>query len=297
MAANKMIVLSITMILFFAGLMCLFTVKETELALMLRFGKVVSGEFEPGLHFKLPVYHTIRKFDKRIQTLDAQAEQFLTSEKKNLIVDSFIKWKIVDVINYYIAVGGSSQIANNRLTVTIADGLRSEFGKRTIKEVVSGDRAEIMDIITEEANKRAKQFGIEIIDVRIKRIELPTEVSSSVYRRMEAERERDAKQLRSQGEAEAVRIRANADRESVVLVSSAERDAELIRGEGDATAADTYAKAYNQNPEFYALYRSLNAYKKTFSDRDDILIIQPNSDFFKYFNNLNPVPQKYPSTF
>jgi len=297
MAANKMIVLSITIILFFAGLMCLFTVKETELALMLRFGKVVSGEFEPGLHFKLPVYHTIRKFDKRIQTLDAQAEQFLTSEKKNLIVDSFIKWKIVDVINYYIAVGGSSQIANNRLTVTIADGLRSEFGKRTIKEVVSGDRAEIMDIITEEANKRAKQFGIKIIDVRIKRIELPTEVSSSVYRRMEAERERDAKQLRSQGEAEAVRIRANADRESVVLVSEAERDAELIRGEGDATAADTYAKAYNQNPEFYALYRSLNAYKETFSDRDDILIIQPNSDFFKYFNNLNPVPPKSPSTF
>lgn len=287
MAANKMIVLLITVIIFFAGLMCLFTVKETELALKLRFGKVVSGEFGPGLHFKLPVYHTIRKFDRRIQTLDAPAEQFLTSEKKNLIVDSFIKWKIVDVINYYIAVGGSSKIANSRLSVTIADGLRSEFGKRTIKEVVSGDRAKIMDIITEHANARAKQFGIKIIDVRIKRIELPTEVSSSVYSRMEAERERDAKQLRSQGEAEAVRIRANADRESVVLVSSAERDASQIRGEGDATAADTYAKAYNQNPEFYALYRSLNAYKQTFNSRSDILLIQPNSDFFRYFNNLN----------
>jgi membrane protease subunit HflC len=295
MAANKIVVLAMTAILVIVGLMCVFTVKETELALMLRFGKVVSQDledqpgvhFKPGLHFKLPIYHTIRKFDKRIQTLDAQPEQFLTSEKKNLIVDSFVKWRIIDVVTYYTAVGGSSLRAKQRLGEMIADGLRSQFGQRTIKEVVSGDRAEIMDIITEEANERAKQFGIKIVDVRIKRIELPREVSSSVYRRMEAERERDAKKLRSQGEAEAVRIRAEADRKRIEVISDAERKAEEIRGNGDAEAADTYALAYNQNPEFYALYRSLNAYKATFNDRSDVLLIQPDSDFFNYFSNLN----------
>ena len=285
--AAKMTVIVTALIVFLAGLMCVFTVKETELALKLRFGKVVDAKFEPGLHFKLPVYHTIRKFDKRIQTLDAEPEHFLTSEKKNLIVDSFVKWKIINVETYYIAVGGILISAKQRLAETIADGLRSEFGKRTIKEVVSGDRAEIMDIITSEAGKRAEQFGIEIIDVRIKRIELPKEVSESVYRRMEAERERDAKKLRSQGEAAAVQIRANADRKSVEVTAKAERDAEQTRGEGDAEAINTYAMAYNQNPEFYALYRSLNAYKTTFSNRSDILVIQPDSDFFNYFKQLN----------
>ncbi len=295
MAANKVIVLAMTAILVLIGLMCVFTVKETELALMLRFGKVVSQDlkehpgvhFKPGLHFKVPFYHTVRKFDKRIQTLDAQPEHFLTSEKKNLIVDSFIKWRIIDVVTYYTAVGGSSLRAKQRLGEMIADGLRSQFGKRTIKEVVSGDRSEIMDIITEEANRNAKQFGIKIVDVRIKRIELPREVSSSVYQRMEAEREREAKKLRSQGEAEAVRIRAEADRKRIEVISEAERESEEIRGKGDAEAADIYALAYNQNPEFYALYRSLNAYKTTFNNRNDILLIQPDSDFFNYFNNLN----------
>jgi len=297
MAANKVIVLAMTAILVLVGLMCVFTVKETELALMLRFGKVISTDleeeqepgvhFKPGLHFKVPFYHTVRKFDKRIQTLDAQPEHFLTSEKKNLIVDSFIKWRIIDVVTYYTAVGGSSLRAKQRLGEMIADGLRSQFGKRTIKEVVSGDRSEIMDIITEKANENAKTFGIKIVDVRIKRIELPREVSSSVYRRMEAEREREAKRLRSQGEAKAVSIRAKADRERIEKISEAEREAEEIRGNGDAEAADTYALAYNQNPEFYALYRSLNAYKTTFNDRRDVLLIQPDSDFFNYFNNLN----------
>ncbi len=284
---SKTIVGVLTLIIFLMVLMCVFTVKETEKALMLRFGKVVSGNLDPGLHFKVPIYHTIRKFDKRIQTLDAPPEHFLTREKKNLIVDSFIKWKIIDVVTYYTAVGGNLQRAKQRLSEMIADGLRSKFGKRTIQEVVSGDRAEIMDTITEEANRRSKKFGIKVIDVRIKRIELPREVSSSVYRRMEAERERDAKKLRSQGEAEAVRIRAEADRKSVETVAKAERDAEKIRGEGDAEATDTYAQAYTQNPEFYALYRSLDAYKKTFNDRSDVLIIQPDSDFFNYFKRLD----------
>ena len=286
MTANKMIIGFFALILLFAGLMSVFTVKETELALKLRLGKVVSGDFAPGLHFKIPLIHQIHHFDKRIQTLDANPEHFLTSEKKNLIVDSFVKWRIKDVVGYFKAVSGNPQIAGTRLTETIADGLRSEFGKRTIKEVVSGDRAEIMDIITEAASKRAAEFGIELVDVRIKKIELPTEVSTSVYRRMEAERKQDAKQLRSQGEAEAVRIRANADRESVEVVALAERDAEKTRGEGDGGAADIYAQAYNQNAEFYVLYRSLNAYKQIFNNQGDLLLIQPDSDFFSYFKKM-----------
>mgnify|MGYP003572115723 CR=1 FL=1 len=289
MAVGKMIMSFFLVVFLLVGLMAVFTVQETELALKLRFGKVVSGDYDPGLHFKMPFIHQIRKFDKRIQTLDAPPEHFLTSEKKNLIVDSFIKWRIVDVVTYFTSVSGNPQRAGRRLAEVIADGLRSEFGKRTIKEVVSGDRAEIMDIITEEASARATKFGISIIDVRIKRIELPTEVSTSVYRRMEAERERDAKQLRSQGEAQAVRIRAGADRKSVEMVAKAERDAEQTRGEGDGEATSIYAKAYTQNAEFYALYRSLNAYKTSFSDRSDMLLIQPDSDFFKYFNNLSGI--------
>jgi membrane protease subunit HflC len=285
MAANKMVVGILGLILLLVGLMCVFTVKETELALMLRFGKVVPAKFEPGLHFKIPIYHTIRKFNKRVQTLDAQPEHFLTNEKKNLIVDSFVKWQIVDVVKYYTSVGGQSLRAKQRLAELIADGLRSEFGKRTIKEVVSDDRANVMEIITTEAKKRAIQFGIKIIDVRIKRIELPREVSSSVYRRMEAEREQDAKQLRSQGEAEAVRIRARADRESVETIAIAKQKSQQIRGQGDAIATDTYAAAYTKNPEFYALYRSLNAYKETFKDPSDVLLIQPDSEFFKYFKH------------
>lgn len=298
-------------ILFFIAFiisLSVFTVKETELALRLQFGKVLTADFQPGLHFKIPVLDIVRKFDKRIRTLEAPPEQFLTAEKKNLIVDSFVKWKIVDVKNFFTATGGTDAIAGQRLREIIADGLRREFGKRTIQEVVSSERSKIMEIIRQEANdstatvhsdvetKRggARQFGVEIIDVRIKRIELPKEVSSSVYSRMDAERERVAKELRSRGEAEAVRTRAIAERENVELVAAAERDAEKIRGEGDAQAAQIYAQAYNQNPEFYALYRSLGAYRKVFGQKRDILVLEPNSEFFSYFNqtqNLN-LPQQ-----
>lgn len=285
-----------------------FTVKETELALRLQLGKVLTADFQPGLHFKIPFLDQVRKFDKRIRTLEAPPEQFLTAEKKNLIVDSFVKWKIVDVKNFFTATGGTDAIAGQRLREIIADGLRREFGKRTIQEVVSSERSKIMEIIRQEANdstttvhsdvetKRggARQFGVEIIDVRIKRIELPKEVSSSVYSRMDAERERVAKELRSRGEAEAVRTRAIAERENVELVAAAERDAEKIRGEGDAQAAQIYAQAYNQNPEFYALYRSLSAYRKVFGQKRDILVLEPDSEFFTYFNqtqNLNSPQQ------
>jgi len=285
-----------------------FTVKETEVALRLRLGQVIKADFEPGLQFKFPFpLEEVKKFDKRIRTLEAPPEQFLTAEKKNLIVDSFVKWRIVDVKNYFTATGGTDAIAGQRLREIIADGLRREFGKRTIQEVVSSERSKIMDIIRQEANEAtatvhsdtetkrggARQFGVEIIDVRIKRIELPKEVSSSVYSRMDAERERVAKELRSRGEAEAVRTRAIADRESVELVAAAERDAEKIRGEGDAQAANIYAQAYNQHPEFYGLYRSLSAYRKVFTQKRDILLLEPDSEFFSYFNqmHLNSSPQ------
>jgi membrane protease subunit HflC len=278
-----------------------FTVKETEVALRLRLGQVIKADFEPGLQFKFPFpLEEVKKFDKRIRTLEAPPEQFLTAEKKNLIVDSFVKWRIVDVKNYFTATGGTDAIAGQRLREIIADGLRREFGKRTIQEVVSSERSKIMDIIRQEANEAtatvhsdtetkrsgARQFGVEIIDVRIKRIELPKEVSSSVYSRMDAERERVAKELRSRGEAEAVRTRAIADRESVELVAAAERDAEKIRGEGDAQAASIYAQAYNQHPEFYGLYRSLSAYRKVFTQKRDLLLLEPDSEFFSYFNQM-----------
>jgi len=276
----------ITLIILLLALDSVFTVKETERALKLYLWRVISADYEPGLHFKYPWIEQVRKFDKRIQMVDANPEHFLTAEKKNLIVDSFIKWRIADVTTYFTAVGGNPQGAGVRLSVIIADGLRSEFGKRKIQEVVSGERAKIMDVITEQANYKARELGIEIIDVRIKRIELPKEVSNSVYRRMGAEREKEAKKLRSEGDAEAVRMRAEADRQRVEVIAQAEREAEQTRGEGDATATGIYAIAYNKNPEFYTLYRTLNAYKKSFNNPKDILLLQPNSEFFKYFNTI-----------
>jgi membrane protease subunit HflC len=295
---------TILFIIITIGSSSVFTVKETEVALRLQLGQVIKADFEPGLHFKIPILDQVRKFDKRIRTLEAPPEQFLTAEKKNLIVDSFVKWRIVDVKNYFTATGGTDAIAGQRLREIIADGLRREFGKRTIQEVVSSERSKIMDIIRQEANEAtatvhsdtetkrggARQFGVEIIDVRIKRIELPKEVSSSVYSRMDAERERVAKELRSRGEAEAVRTRAIADRESVELVAAAERDAEKIRGEGDAQAASIYAQAYNQHPEFYGLYRSLSAYRKVFTQKRDLLLLEPDSEFFSYFNQMQLTP-------
>jgi membrane protease subunit HflC len=279
--------------------MAAFIVKETELPLILRLGKIISpqivgmDELSPGLHFKWPFFDKVVKFDKRIHNLDVPSEHFLTIEKKNLIVDSFIKWQIVDVISYFKTMGDNSeraeQSAKQRLGEIIADGLRNEFGKRKLKDIISGERSKIMARVTKIVSERANDFGMKIVDVRIKRIELPKEVSSSVYRRMEAEREQYAKKLRSQGEAEAVRIQANADRESIEIIAKAERDAEKIRGEGDAAANEIYAKTFNQNPEFYALYRSLNAYKKVFDSKNNILVIQPHSEFFNYFNNMGSV--------
>jgi len=261
----------------------IFTVNERERAILFRLGEIVKTDFEPGLHWKTPFVNNVRKFDSRIQTLDAEPERYLTGEKKNLIVDSFVKWRIQDVANYFTATGGDAVRANLRLSQIVKDGLRGEFAKRTINEAVSGERLQIMTLITKQANAEAEAFGIEIVDVRIKRIDFPSEISDSVYRRMRAERERVAKDLRSRGAESAEKIRAEADRQRTVIIADAFRDAEVLRGEGDAVATEIYAVAYGKDIEFYSLYRSLNAYKRVFANKSDILVIEPDSEFFKYF--------------
>ena len=269
----------------FIGSFSVFTIKEWERAILFRLGEIVRDDYTPGLHFKVPFINNVRKFDGRIQTLDVDPERFLTSEKKNVIVDSFVKWRIKDVGRYYTAVRGDVAQANLRLDQIIKDGLRGEFGKRTLKDTVSGDRAQIMNILTATANPLANEIGIEIVDVRIKRVDLPPDVSNSVFRRMQAERERVARDFRSRGAEAAERIRADADRQRTVIVAEAYRDSEQTRGEGDARSADIYAQAFGRNKEFYGLYRSLNAYRGVFGSRDDMLILQPDSDFFRYFRD------------
>jgi len=269
----------------FIGSFSVFTVKEWERAILFRLGEIVRDDYTPGLKFKVPFINNVRKFDARIQTLDLEPERFLTSEKKNVIVDSFVKWRIRNVGRYYTAVRGDVAQANLRLDQILKDGLRSEFGKRTLKDTVSGDRAQIMEILTASANPLANEIGIEVVDVRIKRVDLPPDVSTSVFRRMQAERERVARDFRSRGAEAAERIRADADRQRTVIVAEAYRDAEQTRGEGDARAADVYAQAYGRNEAFFSLYRSLNAYRNVFSSRDDMLILKPDSDFFRFFRD------------
>jgi membrane protease subunit HflC len=269
--------------LLIVGSFSMFTVHEREKAILFRLGEIVKTDFTPGLYFKMPFVNNVRTFDARIQTLDAEPERYLTSEKKNVIVDAFVKWRIGDVERYFTSTGGDPNTANSRLSQIIKDGLRGEFGKRTIQEVVSGERKEIMHILTAQANEQAKTFGIDLVDVRIKRIDLAKEISDSVYRRMEAERLRVAKDLRARGAESAEVIRADADRRRTVILAEAYRESQTIRGEGDGSAAKIYADAYNQDKEFYALYRSLDAYKKSFADKGDILVVQPDTEFFKYF--------------
>ena len=262
-----------------------FTVDEREKAIKFRLGEIVRADYEPGLYFQTPFINNVRKFDARIQTLDAKPTRYLTKEKKNVIVDSFVKWRIGDLETYYITMGGDPNRANAALFPIVNDQLRSEFGKRTIREVVSGERAEIMSILAANTKTQAVKYGIDVIDVRIKRIDLPQDVSGSVYDRMRAERDRVAKELRARGRAEGERLRADADRQYTVTLAEAYRDAQTLRGEGDAKAAEIYAKAYDKNKEFYSLYRSLNAYKASFASKNDILVIEPDADFFKYFNS------------
>ncbi len=272
-------------VLFFIVSACIFTVSETERAIKFRLGEVIATDFEPGLHFKLPFINNVKKFDARILTMDSKPERFLTSEKKNVIVDSFVKWKIADVKTYYTSVAGDIRQANVRLDQIIKDAFRSEFSKRTIKQLVSSDRNVIRLELIKSATPIAVKLGIDIVDVQVKRIDLPSEVSSSVFRRMEAERERVAREFRSQGKEAAERIRADADKQSQIIMANAFRDAEKLRGIGDATAAEIYAKAYGEDVEFFTFYRSMNAYRQTFRNAGDMLVIEPDSDFFKYFKN------------
>lgn len=262
----------------------LYTVDETQTAIKLRLGEIVTVETTPGLKFKTPFVNNVVKFDKRIQTLDAPAERFLTGEKKNVIVDSYVKWRIVDAEQFYKSTGGNIARTNNRLAQIIKTGLKSEFSKRTIADVVSGERSEIMSNILKMANKDIVEFGIKVIDVRIKRIDLSQEVSNSVYRRMQAERQRVAKEFRSKGAEEAEIIRAAADKKRTIILANAYRDSEIIRGEGDAVSANNYAQAYNKNADFYSFYRSLESYKKSFGQNNDIMVLNPNTEFFRHFN-------------
>ncbi len=261
-----------------------FTVKQWELAIKLRLGEIVDAEYKPGLHWMIPFVNNVKIFDGRIQTLDANPQRFLTGEKKDVIVDSFVKWRIANVGQYYRSTGGSAARTSSLLAERINTSLRDEFGKRTIVEVVSGERAEIMALLTKEADEKANELGVEVIDVRIKRIDLPSEVSGSVYERMRAERERVARDWRAQGDEAAERITADADRQRTVILANAFRDAEILRGEGDAKATAIYAKAYNTNSEFYAFYRSLAAYRSIFASSGNMMVLKPDSEFFKYFN-------------
>ena len=260
-----------------------FTVDEREYALVFRLGEIISVKKEPGLYFKVPMDDNVRYYDKRILTLNwVEPDRFLTSEKKNVLVDSFVKWRIIDPVKYFVSVSGDELQAERRLSQTINDGLRAEFGKRTVHDVISGERSQIMDILRQRADRDARQIGIQVLDVRVKRVDLPQEVSESVYQRMEAERKRVANELRSQGAAAAEKIRADADRQREIIIAEAYREAQRLKGQGDAKAAEIYAKAYGKSPEFYSFYRSLNAYRGSLKDKSDIMVLDPNSDFFKY---------------
>jgi membrane protease subunit HflC len=261
----------------------LFVVSEFERGVKLRFGKLIEADIQPGLHVKVPFVDDVRIFDARILTVDAQPASFFTIEKKRLIVDSYAKWRIANVETYYKATGGVESVAHNRLANRVNTGLRNQFGTRTLHEVVSGERDLLMKNITDDLNRTVlESLGIEVIDVRVKRIDLPQEVSGPVFRRMTAEREKEARELRSTGKEKAEKIRAAADRQRTIELANAYRDAEELRGEGDAEAAKIYASAYQNDPEFYSFFRSLNAYKQSFSNKGDIMLLEPDSDFFKY---------------
>jgi membrane protease subunit HflC len=282
--------IAITVIGALVGLIVLnsviFTVDQRQTAMVRQFGEVIAVHKEPGLKAKLPLVQNVLYFDTRILTSDSkQAESFLTIEKKNVLVDSFIKWRVIDANQFYVSVGGDEERAATRLQQTVNDGLRAEFGRRTVHDVVSGERDKIMKLIQQKADQDARKIGVQVVDVRLKRVDLSEDVSQSVYGRMEAERKRDANDARATGGAEAEKIRADADKQKAIIVAEAYRDAERIKGEGDAKASAIYAAAYGKNPEFYAFYRSMQAYRESFASKNDLMVLDPSSDFFKYMKN------------
>ena len=286
MRRNLGVILAAIVALIVITSLSLFIVDQRQNVIVFRLGEVVRVVKEPGLYAKVPLLDNTRYFDTRILTIDTpEPERFLTSEKKNVLVDLFVKWRITDVRAYYVSVGGDEARARTRLLQTINDSLRAEFGNRTVHEVVSGERDKIMELMRDRANEDASKIGVQVLDVRMKRVDLPQEVSESVYRRMEAERKRVANELRSTGSAESEKIRADADRQREVILAQAYRDAQRIKGDGDAKATAIHARAYEQNPEFFAFYRSIEAYKQSFRNKSDVLVLEPNSEFFKYLKS------------
>jgi membrane protease subunit HflC len=283
---KSLFILGLLALLVFVTANSLFVVKETERAVVLKFGAVVRPDVQPGLHFKIPFVNTVRSFDARLLTLDSPSERYLTLEKKAVIVDSYTKWRIADVQKFYTSTSGDEFNAQNLLAQRVKAGLRDQFGKRSMYEVVSGQRDELMDTLTARLDKAMRtELGIEVVDIRVKQIDLPSEVSESVYARMNTERQREAREHRAMGRELAEGISAAADRQRTVIEANAFRDSQVLRGEGDATAASIYAKAYSQDPEFYAFIRSLEAYRNSFSSKSDIMVVDPSSDFFRYLGD------------
>ncbi len=283
MSAKTLLIAIVALVVVFLGSNAVFVVSEFHRAVLLEFGKVVRADVQPGIHFKTPFVQEVRRFEARVLTLDAPAERFLTLEKKAVIVDSFAKYRVVDVEKYYTSTSGEELRASQLLAQRINTGLRNEISRRSLHEVVSGERDLLMQELTENVGKLAsEELGVEVVDVRVKRIDLPENVSQSVYDRMNTERDIEAREHRAKGQELAVGTRADADRQDVVIAADAYRDAEQIRGEGDAEAASIYASAYSKDPEFYKFYRSMNAYRETFSNKGDVLLVDPNSDFFSY---------------
>jgi modulator of FtsH protease HflC len=285
-------IVGIVVALFLLASSSLYIVDQRQQAILFQLGEVVDVKTSPGLYFKIPLAQNVRYFDSRILTMDtAEPERFITSEKKNVLVDLFVKWRIIDVKQYYISVRGDEMLAQTRLSQTVNSSLRDEFGNRTVHDVVSGERDKIMEIMRQKADADARKIGVEVVDVRLKRVDLPQEVSESVYRRMEAERKRVANELRSTGAAESEKIRADADRQREVILAEAYRKAQEVKGEGDAKASAIYAAAFQPNPEFYSFYRSMEAYKQSFKNKGDMMVLEPNSEFFKYLKNPGRNPK------
>jgi membrane protease subunit HflC len=281
---NRPVVWILIVVLGGLGLSSVFTVSETEYAVRFQLGKIVRMDYMPGLHFKMPLVNNVRKFDRRILTLDMASEQMLTSEQKFVNVDSFVKWRIFDVSEFYTSTQGNEQVALSRLEQIIRDGMRNQIASRTLVEVVSEERVNIMLAIAEAANRATSEFGIEVVDVRIKSIELPDDVRESVFRRMATDRQKEANLLRFEGREESERIRSDADRQVQIILAEAERDGQRTRGEGDARATETYANSFGKDEEFYAFYRSLQAYSNAFGGQSDVMVLDPGSDFFEYFD-------------
>ena len=292
MSGKSMMWTILAVIVVAIGSSAVYYVDEREKAIVFQFGEIVRSNDEPGIHFKAPLINNVKFFDSRVQTMDSDPELYLTREKKNLVVDSFVKWRITNAADYYTRLGGLVSNARNRLAQRVNDALRSEFGNRSVQQVISGDRVEIMDVVRQLTNEETASLGIEVLDVRLKRVDLDPDISERVYQRMEAERSRVAKDLRARGAEAAERIRADADRDRAIILAEARQAAQEVKGQGDAKATSIYADAFTRDREFYRMYRSLNAYRNTFATPDNLLVIEPDSEFFRYFNQASPVPME-----